>query len=180
MMTFEPEISWMRRCSRRTFNTSVLPYGREFGKGSSAGGFSNSGQIRQDDCPLERRWRRSRHRDRRCGETVGGPHSRSTMGPSSATTAPHQHALSTRAGCECIVHAIQALCGLNPGVTSVDGTGAYDSVSWRAMLEGLMQVDGGATLPFVRMFHGAPSEWEDDFRQVHTISQEKVGSKATR
>ena len=51
---------------------------------------------------------------------------------------------------ECIAHAIQALCGLNPGatVTSVDGIGAYDSISRRAMLEGLMQVDGGsATLP---------------------------------
>ena len=42
----------------------------------------------------------------------------------------------------------------------MDGIGAYDSISRRAMLEGLMQVDGGsATLPFVRMFYGAPSEF---------------------
>ena len=48
------------------------------------------------------------------------------------------------------------------------------------MLEGLMQVDGGsATLPFVRMFYGAPSEylWEDDFGQVHSISQGECGEQ---
>ena len=48
------------------------------------------------------------------------------------------------------------------------------------MLEGLMQVDGGsATLPFVRMFYGAPSGylWEDDFGQVHTISQGEGGEQ---
>ena len=48
------------------------------------------------------------------------------------------------------------------------------------MLEGLMQVDGGsATLPFVRMFYGAPSEylWEDDFGQVHTTSQGECGQQ---
>ena len=106
------------------------------------------------------------------------------LGPAvKAATAPHQYALSTRAGCECIAHAIQALCGLNPGatVTSVDGIGAYDSISKRAMLQGLMQVGGGsATLPFVRMFYGAPSEylWEDDFGQVHTISQGEGGEQS--
>ena len=28
-------------------------------------------------------------------------------------TAPHQYALSTRTGCECIAHVLQALCDLN-------------------------------------------------------------------
>ena len=39
---------------------------------------------------------------------------------------------------------------------------------------------GSATLPFVRMFHGAPSEylWEDDFGQVHTISQGEGGEQS--
>ena len=109
------------------------------------------------------------------------------LGPAvKAATAPHQYALSTRAGCECIAHAIQALCGLNPGatVTSVDGIGACESISRKAMLEGLMQVDGSsATLTFVRMFHGAPSKylWENYCGQIHTqLLREKVGSKETR
>ena len=65
-----------------------------------------------------------------------------------------QHPISTRAGCECVAHAIHAMCGLNPRatVTSVDGIGAYDSISRRAMLEGMMQVEGGsATIPFVQL-----------------------------
>ena len=37
------------------------------------------------------------------------------LGPAvKAATAPHQYALSTRAGCECIAHALQGLCELNP------------------------------------------------------------------
>ena len=93
-----------------------------------------------------------------------------------SATAPHQYALSTRAGCECIVHALQGLCELNPSatVTSIDGVGAFDLVSRRAMLEGLAQVDGGAaTLPFVRMFYGSPSQylWDDDNGVTHTIPQ---------
>ena len=46
------------------------------------------------------------------------------------------------------------------------------------MLEGLGQVDGGAaTLPFVRMFHGSPSQclWDDDNGVTHTIPQGEGG-----
>ena len=54
-------------------------------------------------------------------------------------------ALSTWAGTECIAHAIQALTDLDPTATvvSIDGIGAFDVVSRRAMLEGLQTVDGG-------------------------------------
>ena len=54
-------------------------------------------------------------------------------------TSPFQHAMSTRAGCECIAHALQALCEEDPEmtVTSIDGVGAYDSISRRAMLTAL-------------------------------------------
>ena len=38
-------------------------------------------------------------------------------------------------------------------VTSVDGIGAYDTISREAMLRGLQQADDTA-LPFVCMFHG--------------------------
>ena len=62
------------------------------------------------------------------------------IGPAvKAFTAPFQYALSTRVGCWCIAHALQAVCELNPEatVTSIIGVGAYDSISRRAMLLGL-------------------------------------------
>ena len=72
-----------------------------------------------------------------------------------AATAPHQLALSTRAGCECVAHMLQGVTDVNPGVTvtSIDGVSAFDVISRRAMMDGLRRVDGGlATLPFVRIF----------------------------
>ena len=58
------------------------------------------------------------------------------VGPAvKAATAPFQYALSTRADCECIAHALQAVCELDPDTTgtSIDGISAYDSISRRAM-----------------------------------------------
>ena len=42
--------------------------------------------------------------------------------------APHQNALSTRAGCECVAHALQGLVELDQDSTivSIDGISAYD------------------------------------------------------
>ena len=48
------------------------------------------------------------------------------------------------------------------------------------MLDGLCRVEGGhATLPFVRMFHGRPSEylWEDAEGEVHSIAQGEGGEQ---
>ena len=41
-------------------------------------------------------------------------------------TAPFQYALSTKSGCECFAHAIQALTDFDPDATllSIDGIGA--------------------------------------------------------
>ena len=78
-------------------------------------------------------------------------------------------------GVSVLLIAIQALCGLNPRatVTSVDGIGAYDSISRRAMLEGLMQVEGGsATIP--------KYWWEDDVGEIHTIVQGEGGGARRR
>ena len=91
-------------------------------------------------------------------------------------TSPHQYALSTRAGCECIAHALQGLTELDPRatVTSIDGVSAFDHISRGAMMTGLMRDEGGsAALQFVRMFYGAPSEylWEDSCGTVHRIPQ---------
>ena len=95
-------------------------------------------------------------------------------------TAPHQYALSTRAGCECIAHALQGLTELNPEatVTSVDGIG--DLISRELMMTGLRDVTGGGeVLPFVRMFYGFPFEylWEDDAGDVHKIPQGEGGDQ---
>ena len=56
-------------------------------------------------------------------------------------TTPFQYALSTRAGCECIARAIQAMTDANPHCTvlSLNGIGAYDTISRRAMLSGLVR-----------------------------------------
>ena len=53
-------------------------------------------------------------------------------------TALFQHALSTRVGCECIAHVIQTLIGIDEEATvvSIDGVGAFDSISRNGMLVG--------------------------------------------
>ena len=97
-------------------------------------------------------------------------------------TAPFQYALSTRAGCECIAHALQALTDQDPQSTirSVDEIGAYDTISRNAMLRGLRHMEGGeAILPFVLQFYGAPSTylWEDSDGVVHEILQGEGGEQ---
>ena len=76
-------------------------------------------------------------------------------------TGPHQHALSTRAGCECVAHALQGLVEMDPDTTIVsdDGIGAYDLISRESMMTGFFRMErGGAALPFVQMFYGLLSE----------------------
>ena len=97
-------------------------------------------------------------------------------------TAPHQYAMSTRAGTECVAHALQVLTEMDPQTTivSIDGVGAYDSISRKAMLEALMAMPGGsAALPFVRLFYGQPSRylWEDEDGDVHHIYQGEGGEQ---
>ncbi|CAK9094013.1 132 kDa protein, partial [Durusdinium trenchii] len=78
------------------------------------------------------------------------------------TCAPHQFALSTRAGTEAVVRAISVATQSNPQhtVLSVDGIGAYDTISRHSMLHGLMNVPiVNRCLPFVRMFYGQASQY---------------------
>ena len=88
-------------------------------------------------------------------------------------TVPHQYALSTRAGSECIAHVLQTLTDTTPNATvlSIDGIGAFDLVSREAMFRGLLSVEGGTVLPFVRQFYGTPSTslWQDDEGAVHDV-----------
>ena len=99
-----------------------------------------------------------------------------------AKTAPFQYALSTKAGCECVAHILQSMTDLDPDttITSIDGVGAYDLISRNAMLEGLLQMDGGnQIIPFVRMFYGSPSTyfWEDEMGTTQYIPQGEGGEQ---
>ena len=65
-------------------------------------------------------------------------------------------------------------------ITSIDRISAYDTMSRKAMLEGLDGVVGGrAVLPFERLFFSSPSAylWEDDDGEVHTIHQGEGGEQ---
>ena len=90
---------------------------------------------------------------------------------------PFQYAFSTRSGCECVVHVLEALTESDPETTipSIDVTSAYHT-----MLECLERVVGGsAVLPFVRLFYSSFSAycWEDEDGEVHTIHQREGGDQ---
>ena len=95
-------------------------------------------------------------------------------------SSPFQYAMTTRAGCECVAHALQGLTEMHPEVTvtSIDGLGAYDTISRGAMLQGLRQVSGAA-LPFTRMFYGRSSQylWETNDGEIHRIPQGEGGEQ---
>ena len=61
------------------------------------------------------------------------------VGPAiEAACSPHQYALSTRAGTDCVGHVIRALTDADTSATllSIDGVGAYDHVLRAAVLGG--------------------------------------------
>ena len=94
-------------------------------------------------------------------------------------TRPHQYAMTAKAGCECTAHALQGLTEIDPEATiiSIDGVGAFDLLSRRAMLEGLREV-GSDAVPFARMFYGQASEYlcESD-SEIHSIPQGEGGEQ---
>ena len=68
----------------------------------------------------------------------------------------------------------QSLTEVDPSTTviSVDGVGAFDSVSRAAMLSGLLDMEEGEQLlPSVRMFYSQPSSYlfDDEAGETHTI-----------
>ena len=72
-------------------------------------------------------------------------------------SATAQYAMTTKAGTECVAHALQALTESNPQCTimTVDGIGAFDQISRASMLRALRDVEGGSqALSFVRLFYG--------------------------
>ena len=77
---------------------------------------------------------------------------------------------------------LQSLTEENPTTTvmSIDGIGAFDLVSRKAMLQALMSIESGsAAILFVRMFHGQASTnlWEDNEGHVHRIEQGEGGEQ---
>ena len=73
--------------------------------------------------------------------------------------APFQFAFSSRAGTDCVGHAIRVMTDLDARATvlSVDGVGAYDHVLRSSMLEKLMEVHRLRPLiPFVRSTYAQP------------------------
>ena len=97
-------------------------------------------------------------------------------------TKPFQHALATRAGCESIAHAVQVVTDMDPRATvlSIDGVGAFDLISRRAMMCAVQRMpDGETILPSVLQFYGHPSThlWEDEEGVVHEIPQGEGGEQ---
>ena len=89
---------------------------------------------------------------------------------------PFQYALSTRAGTECVAHAIRAVTERHPTATivSIDGVGAFDHVSRQAILGNFMRLPrGAAALPFARVFYGLRSVylWHDQRGHPHDITE---------
>ena len=96
--------------------------------------------------------------------------------------APHQYALSTRAGTECVARLLRAATELNPRltVTSIDGIGAHDFMIRRGMVQGLHRSPAlEAALPFVRLFYSDTSTylWYDDEGTCHEVCQAEGGEQ---
>ena len=78
--------------------------------------------------------------------------------------APHQYALSTRAGTECVTHLLRAELEDHPEntVLSLDGIGEYDTIRRKAMLEKLRTLPRASVmLPFVLMSYGGRPNTSD-------------------
>ena len=68
----------------------------------------------------------------------------------------------------------------NATILSVDGVGAYDFISRRAMFQGVADMpDGDQLIPFIRHFYEEPSTflWEDEVGEVHKIRQGEGGEQ---
>ena len=99
-----------------------------------------------------------------------------------ASCAPFQFALSTRAGTDCVGHAIRAVTDANTMCTvlSIDGIGAYDHVYQSAMLAKLREVPSlQGLLPFVRATYANLTSyvWEDEAGVQHHIIQAEGGEQ---
>ena len=96
-------------------------------------------------------------------------------------TSPFQYALSTRAGCECIAHALQGVVRARPERHHLVNRWDWcfrSGVSW-CNVAGASQCVSGFS-PIRANFYGTPSRylWEDDEGVTHNI-REKAANKGT-
>lgn len=95
---------------------------------------------------------------------------------------PFQFALSTRAGTDCVGHALREISNVHPDkiIISLDGISAYDHADRAQMLEALAALPTACTLlPFVAMFYGHTSEyyWTNEEGEVWPIDQGDGGEQ---
>ena len=97
--------------------------------------------------------------------------------------APHQYALSSRS----VASAWRTFCSPVPTnedasvtIVSVDEIGAYDTISRRAMLQGVLRMPSAhRVLPFLEQFCSSPSTyvWEDDMETQREVTQGDGGQQ---
>ena len=84
----------------------------------------------------------------------------SPLGAMNTESGPFQFALQARAGTDCLAHTLRAALELDPEavVISLDGRGAYNSISRAAFLSKLQEV-APSVLPFARAFYARRSTY---------------------
>ena len=120
-----------------------------------------------------RRRRKGDCRRRHSAQTRCENHAKQVSKEAETATAPFQYALSHR---RLRVRRSYA----EATVTSIDGIGACDLISWNAMLEGLLRMEkGDQILPFVRCFYGTRStcSWDDEMGVTQHIHQGEGGEQ---
>ena len=90
--------------------------------------------------------------------------------------------MSTRAGTDCVGHAVRLLTDASPtaSLLSVDGVGAFDYVSRAGMLDKLLSLHSARSiLPFVRLSYSQPSSylWTDEDGADHLVQQGEGGEQ---
>ena len=95
-------------------------------------------------------------------------------------TTPHQYALSSRVGCECVTHILQSSIDEdeNAKIVSVDGICAFDTISRRDMFKGVLRMPSGdRILTFLKQFCSSPSTYYvwDDMGTQHEVTQGEGG-----
>ena len=77
-------------------------------------------------------------------------------------------------------HVLRTLAGMdeNTSLLSVDGVGAFDLISRKSIIEGLLDMaNGDKLLPFVRLFYGF--SFQDELGTVKVVPQGEGENKAT-
>ena len=104
-------------------------------------------------------------------------HNRSHLAPAvQKATSPFQYALTTKAGGECVAHAIQSLTDLDSRATVLSIVASAHS-TWnrelRCWVDFTTSVGATKHPPFVLQFYSEPSQhfWTDDSGDTHVIHQ---------